>query len=64
MGGLRAEQGGRTTVRNYFLASFERGRRVHGLLDDLVQTECVGPQLLVTKGIEAEDALAVGDGTR
>ncbi len=34
----------------------ERGRRVHALLDDLVQTERVGPELLVTEGVEAEDA--------
>src|SRR5512146_3389492 len=39
----------------------ERRRRVHALLDDLVHVERVGPELLVTKRIEAEDALALGD---
>ncbi len=39
----------------------ERRRRVHALLDDLVHVKRVGPELLVTKRIEAEDALAVGD---
>ena len=42
-------------------SDFERGRRVNALLNNLVQTQRVGPELLVTKGVEAEDALALGD---
>lgn len=37
--------------------------RGHVLLDYLVHVERVGPVLLVPKGIEAEDLLALGDGT-
>ena len=42
----------------------ERRRRIDALLDDLVQAKLVGPQLLVAEGVEAEDALALGDERR
>ena len=55
------EDPGGQHVRVDFEPDLERGRRVHALLDDLVQTERVGPDLLVAEGIEAKDALALGD---
>ena len=48
-------------VRVHLEPDLERGRRVDALLDDLVQAERVGPELLVAEGIEAEDLLALGD---
>ena len=48
-------------VRVHFEPDLERGRRIHVLLDDLVQAELVGPELLVTEGLEAKNALALGD---
>ena len=48
-------------VRVHFEPDLERHRRIHVLLDDLVQAERVGPELLVTKGVEAEDTLALGE---
>ena len=48
-------------VRVHFEPDLERGRRVHVLLDDLVQPERVGPEFLVAKRFEAEDPLALGD---
>jgi hypothetical protein len=38
---------------------FQRGGRIHGLLDDLVQAKLVGPELLVAEGLEAEHPLAL-----
>jgi hypothetical protein len=51
----------RQHVRVHLEPDLERRRRVHALLDDLVQAERVGPELLVAKRVEAEDALALGD---
>ena len=55
------EDSRRKNVRVHLEPDLECRRRVHVLLNDLVQAERVGPELLVTKGIEAEDALALGD---
>ena len=55
------EDARRQHVRVHFEPDLERGRRIDVLLDDLVQAELVGPELLVTEGVEAKDALALGD---
>jgi hypothetical protein len=51
----------RQRVRVHLQADLQRSRRVHALLDDLVQAKRVGPELLVAECLEAEDALALGD---
>ena len=55
------EDPGGQRVRVHLEPDLERRRRVHALLDDLVQAERVGPELLVAEGLEAEDLLALGD---
>ena len=34
---------------------------IDALLDDLVQAQLVGPELFVTEGVEAKNALALGE---
>ena len=55
------EDAGRQRVRVHFEPDLERRRRIDVLLDDLVQAERVGPELLVTERVEAENALALCD---
>ena len=55
------EDAGGQHVRVHFEPDLERGRRIHVLLDDLVQAELVGPELFVTEGLEAKNPLALGD---
>ena len=55
------EDAGRQRVRVHFEPDLERGRRIHVLLNNLVQAKLVGPELFVAEGLEAEDALAFGD---
>ena len=44
--------------------SVDRHCLVHVLLDDLVESERVGPDLLVTESVKAEDLLALGNECR
>ena len=54
------EDAGRQHVRVHFEPDLQRRRRIHALLNDLVQAELVGPELFVTEGFEAKNALALG----
>ena len=55
------EDAGRQYVRVHFEPDLERSRRIHVLLNNLVQAELVGPELFVTERLEAKNALALGD---
>ena len=55
------EDAGGQRVGVHFQPDLERRRRIDALLDDLVHAELVGPELFVTEGLEAEDALALGE---
>jgi hypothetical protein len=48
-------------VRVDFEPDLERSRRIHVLLDNLVQAELVSPELFVTEGLETKNTLALGD---
>jgi hypothetical protein len=50
--------------RVHFESDLERGERVDALFDNLVQAQRGGPELLVTKRVEAENPLAFGDECR
>ena len=50
--------------RVHFEADLECRNRVDVLFDNLVQTQLVGPELLVTKGVEPEHALPFGHQSR
>ena len=52
------EDPGGQHVRVHLEPDLEGRRRIHVLLDDLVHAERVGPELLVTEGLESKDALA------
>ena len=54
------ENAGRQHVGVDLEPDFERRRRIDALLDDLVQAQRVGPELLVAERVEAEDLLALG----
>jgi hypothetical protein len=56
-----SEDPGRQHVRVYFQPYLERRRGIHILLDDLMQAEFVGPELLVAHGIKPEYLFTVGD---
>ena len=45
----------------HFEPDLQRRRRIHVLLDNLVQAELVGPELFVAERLEAKNALALGD---
>jgi hypothetical protein len=55
------EDSGGQYVRVHFESDLERGRRIHVLLDNLVEAERVGPELFVAEGVETKNALALGD---
>jgi hypothetical protein len=55
------EDQGRQHVRVHFEPDLERRRRIHVLLDDLVQPELVGPELFVAERVETKNSLAFGD---
>jgi hypothetical protein len=55
------ENAGGQHVGVHFEPDLERRRRIHVLLNNLVQTERVGPELFVTERLEAKSALALGD---
>ena len=55
------EEPGRQDVRVDFQPDLERGRRIHALLDHLMQPQLVGPHHFVAEGVEAKHPLALGD---
>ena len=55
------QDAGRQCVSIDFEADFQGGGRIDTLLDDFVEMERVGPQLLITERVEAKDALTLCD---
>jgi len=56
-----AKDAGGQNSRIDLQADFERSRRIDALLDDFMQPELVGPELIVAKGVKSKDLLSLRD---